>query len=164
MHITDIRSDLLKTKKLLIRIYTNTGIIGYSEGSGLPTSDIFQKYVDSVIKPQLIGSDPRIINRHWESLAIGNHDSPKLPHPYVGSVDIALWDILGKYSNLPVHALMGGAARKTIKLYWSVGSGWEMTPDEMLARVQEGRDRGFKAFKIRMDWKANRQDQNPEKD
>ena len=59
---------------------------------------------------------------------------------------------------------MGGAARLDIPLYWSVGSGWKKTPDQMLDDVMDGWDEGYKSFKIRMDWKNYRQDNNPAKD
>ena len=88
----------------------------------------------------------------------------RLPSYIVRIIDIALWDIIGKESNLPLHSLMGGAARKKIPLYWSVGSGWKKSPDEMLKDIKKGWEQGFRAFKIRMDWKGWRQDYNPEKD
>ena len=58
----------------------------------------------------------------------------------MGAVDIALWDIFGKDAGMPCHALMGGAARLDIPLYWSVGSGWRKTPVEMLDDVMDGWD------------------------
>jgi D-arabinonate dehydratase/D-galactarolactone cycloisomerase len=79
-----------------------------------------------------------------------------LPYPtttsFAGVIDIALWDIVGKVAGLPIHALLGGAARLDIPLYWSVGAGFEKTPERMAADVLRGRDRGFDSFKIRMDW------------
>ena len=79
-------------------------------------------------------------------------------------IDVALWDLLGKDTGLPVHTLMGGARRTTIPLYWSTGSGWRMQPEEMLALVRAGHEQGFRSFKIRMDWRGWRQDVDPEKD
>ena len=98
-------------------------------------------------------------------MALGKGENVyRLPAYIVGTIDIALWDIVGKESNLPLHSLMGGAARKKIPLYWSVGSGWKKSPDEMLKDIKIGWEQGFRAFKIRMDWKGWRQDYNPEKD
>jgi D-arabinonate dehydratase/D-galactarolactone cycloisomerase len=126
---------------------------------------IFEAYLDSVIKPVLIGEDPLQIDRHWETLALGKDDRLfKLPANVVGVIDVALWDLMGKEAGLPVYTLMGGAARTDIELYWSTGSGWRMQPEEMLALVQKGWDMNFRAFKIRMDWKGWRQDADPEKD
>ena len=164
MKITGFDLTELKRGRSLLQVRTDAGITGLAEAPGRT----FLAYLDSVIKPLLIGEDPRQIDRHWETLYLGSQKSipreSKLPAQVVGAVDIALWDILGNDAGLPCHALMGGAARREIPLYWSVGSGWVKTPDQMLNDVMDGWDAGYKSFKIRMDWKSYRQDANPEKD
>jgi len=171
MKITDITTTPLKTGKSLVRVQTDTGIEGWSEGPGankiVPgrNGSVFEAYLESIIKPTLIGENPLEIDRHWETLATGKEDRLyKLPANVVGVIDVALWDLLGKETGQPVYNLMGGAARTTIPLYWSTGSGWKFTPQEMLDIVKVGFDMGFEAFKIRMDWKGWRQDANPTKD
>jgi D-arabinonate dehydratase/D-galactarolactone cycloisomerase len=51
-----------------------------------------------------------------------------------------------------------------IPLYWSVGAGFEKTPERMVADVLRGQDQGFDAFKIRMDWGPVEPDVDPAKD
>ncbi|NQW18105.1 MAG: mandelate racemase/muconate lactonizing enzyme family protein [Chloroflexi bacterium] len=171
MKITDITVTPLRTNKGLLRIQTDAGVEGWAEAPGrnrvVPgrNGSVFEAYLESVIKPELIGEDPLQIDRHWETLANGKDDKLyKLPAAVVGVIDVALWDLMGKETGLPVYTLMGGAARKTIPLYWSTGSGWMMQPEEMRALAEKGWDMGFRAFKIRMDWKGWRQDSDPEKD
>ena len=113
----------------------------------------------------MVGENPLEIDRHWNTLALGRGEVfHRAPGYVVGVIDVALWDLMGKETGLPVHRLLGGATRTAIPLYWSTGSGWRMDPPEMLARVQAGWDMGFRAFKIRMDWRSWRQDANPDKD
>jgi L-alanine-DL-glutamate epimerase-like enolase superfamily enzyme len=171
MKITDITTTPLKTGKSLVRIQTDAGVEGWAEGPGVNkvvpgrNGSIFDAYLESIIKPALIGEDPLQIDRHWEMLALGKDDRLfKLPASIVGIIDVALWDLMGKETGKPVYTLMGGATRTDIELYWSTGSGWKFTPQEMLDIVKVGYDMGFKAFKIRMDWKGWRQDSNPTKD
>ncbi len=171
MKITDITVTPLTTNKGLLRIQTDAGVEGWAEAPGrnriVPgrNSAVFEAYLETIIKPVLVGEDPLQIDRHWETLANGKEDMLyKLPAGVVGVIDVALWDLLGKEAGLPVYTLMGGAARKTIQLYWSTGSGWKMQPEEMLELVKKGWDSDFRAFKIRMDWKGWRQDADPEKD
>jgi len=57
---------------------------------------------------------------------------------------VALWDILGKAAGLPVYRLLGGAARTTIPLYWSIGMGCKKTLQQMGADVQRGWDAGYR--------------------
>lgn len=164
MKITEITNTPLSTGKGLLRVQTDAGVEGWAEAPGR-NGAIFGAYLDNVVKPVLVGEDPRPIGRHWETLALGKNESAyKLPGWVVGVIDVALWDLLGKEMGLPVHTLMGGAARTTIPLYWSTGSGWRMQPGEMLELVKQGWDMGFRAFKIRMDWRGWRQDADPEKD
>ena len=171
MKITDITATPLATGKSLVRVQTDAGVEGWAEGPGINkvvpgrNGSVFNAYLETIIKPVLIGENPLDIDRHWETLAMGKDDRLyKLPASVVGIIDVALWDLLGKETGKPVYTLMGGAARTTIPLYWSVGSGWRMQPEEMVDLVKNGWDMGFRAFKIRMDWKGWRQDSNPVKD
>lgn len=171
MKIIDISYTPLTIGKSLLRVQTDAGVEGWAEAPGRArrqdgrASSVFEAYLENMIKPALVGEDPRQIERHWDTLALGRGERfYKLPGSVVGVIDVALWDLLGKETGLPVHALMGGAARRTIPLYWSVGSGWRMQPKEMLAQVEPGWEQGYRAFKIRMDWRGWRQDQDPEKD
>ena len=162
MKITDITLTALKTGKNLLRIQTDAGVEGWAEAYG---RHVFAAYLEAAIKPALVGENPLDIGRHWDTLALGRGEGfYKLPGAVVGSVDIALWDLLGKETGQPVFTLMGGATRKEIPLYWSTGSGWKMQPEEMLEKVREGWDTGYRSFKIRMDWRGWRQDIDPEKD
>ena len=164
MKISDITSTPLSIGKGLLRVCTDAGVEGWAEVPGRNNA-VFDAYLDSVIRPALTGEDPRLVDRHWETLALGRDErSIKLPGWVVGVIDVALWDLLGKETGLPVHTLMGGARRTVVPLYWSTGFGWRLQPEEMLAQVRKGRERGFRAFKIRMDWRGWRQDADPEKD
>ena len=164
MKISDITCTPLAIGKGLLRIATDAGVEGWAEVPGR-NNTVFEAYLDSVIRPALVGEDPRPVDRHWETLALGREErSNKLPGWVVGVIDVALWDLLGKDTGLPVYTLMGGARRTTIPLYWSTGSGWRMQPEEMLALVRAGREQGFRSFKIRMDWRGWRQDVDPDKD
>ena len=124
MKITDITSTLLSTGKSLVRVQTDAGLEGWAEGPGHGkylsghNPKVFNAYLESIIKPSLLGEDPLQIDRHWEALASGKGENfAKLPGSVVGIIDVALWDILGKETGLPVHTLMGGAARTSIPLY-----------------------------------------------
>ena len=176
MKITDIQVNQLRSflnegeqsfvgqgGRLIVRVYTDEGITGIAEGSrGL---DVFRAYVDSMIKPLLIGEDPRQPRQIWEKLSLGTgQQATRVPPQIAGAIDICCWDIMGKAAGLPVYAMLGGARRTEIPLYWSRGNGWRKSPGEMLEEVQEGYDKGFRAFKVRMDWRDYRQDSNPRND
>ena len=137
MKISDITCTPLAIGKGLLRVATDAGVEGWAEVPGRDA--VFEAYLDSVIRPSLVGADPRPVDRHWETLALGRDErSHRLPGWVVGVIDVALWDLLGKETGLPVHTLMGGARRTAIPLYWSTGLGWRRQPEEMLAQVRAG--------------------------
>ncbi len=176
MKITDIKVNQLRSflsegerpttgagGRLIVRVYTDEGIVGIAEGSR--SLSIFRAYVEELIKPLLVGMNPLQPRQVWETLALGTGQrATRLPPQIVGAIDVACWDITGKAAGLPLYALLGGARRTEIPLYWSRGNGWKKSPGEMLEEVQEGYERGFRAFKVRMDWRDYRQDSNPRKD
>ena len=177
MKITDIKINLMEgpktedakqfvggASKVLLRIETDEGIFGIAEGGR--NYNLFKAYLEETINPLLIGIDPRNPKMIWEMLTHGTGPglATKLPSQVVGTIDVALWDLSGKAAGLPVYQLLGGAARTEIPLYWSRGSGWRKTPEEMLSDVKLGYEKGYKAYKIRMDWRSFRQDSNPKKD
>lgn len=165
MKITSVKATLLKTGPLLVRVETDEGIYGIGEAPGRNASAL-KPFIEDFLAPVVVGQDPRHTTRLWDEMFIAtSRMGPKgLQTTGVGAVDIALWDIAGKVAGMPLHALLGGAARTRLKLYWSVGEGWGLQPEEMLAKVQQGYEQGFTAFKIRMDWFANRQDADTQKD
>ena len=165
MKITDVEAIPLRMGPVLVRVHTDEGIVGIAEASGR-TREVLKPYVEEVLKPILVGRDPCRTGQLWEEMFFATSRlGPKgLQTTGIGAVDIACWDILGKSVGMPVYDLLGGAARTRIKVYWSSGMGWKLRPEEMLTRVEEGYELGFRAFKIRMDWNANRQDADPEKD
>jgi galactonate dehydratase len=64
----------------------------------------------------------------------------------LSGIDIALWDIAGKVAQKPVHALLGGAVRQTIKAYANCGLSTD--PQELARRAQAAIDQGFQIVKF----------------
>ena len=160
----DAQQFVGKPSRTIVKIETDEGIFGIAEGPR--NYYLFKAYLDEMIKPLLVGLDPRNPKMIWEMLSHGTGAglATKINPQVVGAIDVALWDLSGKAAGLPVYQLLGGAARTKVQLYWSRGSGWRKTPDQMLDDVKLGFDKGYKAFKIRMDWRSFRQDQDPKKD
>jgi len=149
--------------RLIVQVFTDEGVIGIAEGGR--HLNVFRAYLEDLIKPLIVGMSPVQPRQIWEMLALGvGQRATRFPSQIVGAIDVACWDITGKVAGLPLYALLGGAARTEIPLYWSRGNGWCKTPEEMLEEIQEGYEKGFRAFKVRMDWRDYRQDSNPAND
>jgi galactonate dehydratase len=68
----------------------------------------------------------------------------------LAAVDEALWDIAGKFHEVPVHELLGGPVRDTVRAYaWIAGDDFcELTAEEIVTETQERIAEGFSAFKL----------------
>ena len=138
MKITDVETILLRLPVVqeigdgcqticVIRIHTDEGIVGIGEAHTNPLAAraIIDSPVYSVsaqgLKHLLIGEDPRDINRLWDKMYKSSQTYGRrglLMHAMSG-VDLALWDILGKASGLPVYRLLGGARKREHLAYAS---------------------------------------------
>lgn len=93
---------------IIVEVHTNSGIIGYGEGvadehvTGESAIGIFENLKS--MTPKLIGMDPTNIENIHQFLDTALLGNPSLK----ASIDIALYDILGKKAGLPVYKLLGG--------------------------------------------------------
>lgn len=103
----------------LVRIETDTGLVGWGEGGQYGPAEPVAACVDSILTPRLIGQDPTEPVRIWEHLYAFSRDFGQRG-TYVeamSAIDIALWDIAGQAAALPISKLLGGRFRDKITAY-----------------------------------------------
>jgi len=159
--ITDVKAYPLKTRTALVRVFTDAGVDGVGECSPMNVP-VMCHFVEAALRPIVLGRDALDTERLWDTMYYGTHKlgTSGVQPSCIAGVDIALWDIKGKLCGQPLYRLLGGAVRTTFTMYKSIGGGGAMAPAQMLERVEEAWDQGFRAFKIRMDWQY-RQDVDP---
>ena len=105
----------------LIEIKTNEGIAGWGEAfcQGLEPPEISAAVIENALKPILLEQCPLDIEVLWHKMYRTTRDYGRKGSVIsaISAVDIALWDIAGKYYNEPIHQLLGGAFRNKIKPY-----------------------------------------------
>lgn len=105
----------------LIEIKTNEGIAGWGEAfcQGLEPPEISAAVIENALKPILLEQCPLDIEVLWHKMYSTTRDYGRKGSVIsaISAVDIALWDIAGKYYNEPIHQLLGGAFRNKIKPY-----------------------------------------------
>lgn len=105
-----------KHTAMLVEIETDEGIVGWGEcyGPARTTAAV----VDSVA-PWLIGENPVRTDCLWQMICarLRDHGQKGIAIQSLSGIDIALWDIKGKYFDVPVHQLLGGAQRTEIVAY-----------------------------------------------
>ena len=107
---------------ILVEVHTDDGLIGYGESVATPSADAIQSYL-KIAGDICIGRSPfensRLMSESYHALfqALGTCSSPRYSGQVFAGLEMALWDLMGKASNRPVHDLMGGAVRDTIEYF-----------------------------------------------
>lgn len=143
MKIVEVESFLLGDAHLL-RIHTDEGISGLGQSAcwGYPAAT--DKVIDYFV-PYLIGKDPLDIEKHWHHLYRMGPFRGSILMAAISAVDIALWDIKGKFLGVPIWQLLGGRARDKVRVYELVEGGG---PDKLRADIAKAIAKGFSAVKI----------------
>lgn len=138
---------------LLVRIYTDAGIVGIGEaapygGPMISTATV----IDRELAPKIIGLDPLDVEYIWHKLFFGGyqHSRGGIFVCALSGIDMALWDIMGKALKLPIYRLLGGFRNK-VKVYASGGFyGLKKDKDAMAAELKSYVDQGFDTVKMKV--------------
>lgn len=119
MRITGLSTIRTEThgNLLWVEVHTADGLSGLGETFFSPLA--VEAYLHETVAPLLIGADARAITRINQKLVrqpVG-YASSGVEMRAASAVDIALWDLAGKRSDLPIHALVGGLARDDVRIY-----------------------------------------------
>jgi L-alanine-DL-glutamate epimerase-like enolase superfamily enzyme len=139
---------------LIIKIHTDAGIVGIGEVDSSPrmakavVEAPMSNTVATGLGRLLIGMNPldiEVINEklYRESFYCGRR--AVVIHT-IGGIDMALWDIAGKFYRQPIYQLLGGAFQKRMRAYASdlFGADGEKTKEKAKRWI----DQGFKAVKF----------------
>ncbi len=101
---------------LYVEVVTDQGLVGL--GETFFGARAVEAYVHETAAPILLGADPLRITQHAQRLRgyVGQRSAGAESRGR-SAIDIALWDLLGKVSEQPLHALLGGRARESAPIY-----------------------------------------------
>ena len=173
MKITSIKSHVLRyelDKELgysqqyykhrtahLVEVETDEGITGWGECFGPGNIALANKYiVEKVIQPLIKGDDPLKKEYIWHKVYNLLRDSGQkgMPIQALSGIDIALWDILAKKSNLPLYQLLGGKTNDKIPVYGYGMMLQKKTVEELCElfknEASQIKEKNFKAMKMKI--------------
>ncbi|MBS1858853.1 MAG: mandelate racemase/muconate lactonizing enzyme family protein [Acidobacteria bacterium] len=173
LKITALETDLLKrppgtpiydaihklsvdSGSVVLRLRTDAGITGWADVSfgmiaGGPR--VVQTILEQEVKPVILGQDPafprRIRADLWKALEYNGVGG--VVQFAIAAVDIAVWDILGKHSGMPVYKMIG-AFRDRLPVYSMCG--WYYDDDADLSHfkrsIAQAMEQGYHAVKIKV--------------
>jgi len=134
----------------VIKIETDTGIVGWGEAQSPVSPRTTQVIVEDLVRPLIMGRDPFDIEAIW-TRNFGAMRERGHPTGFyidaIGGTDIALWDIVGKATGMPVHKLAGGRYRDKVKLYAGMGG---TDPEKVADMAEEHVGYGYEALKLHL--------------
>ena len=132
----------------LVKIETDVGIIGWGDAFAFHCRRAVAEAINHMIKPHLIGKDPMNVQQI-------NFELQKTLHLFgrygitmfaISAVDIALWDIVSKFSNLPLYNILGSSGDKKMPAYASL---WRYEDAESVQdRCKHAINLGYKYIKL----------------
>lgn len=149
-------------KLVVAQIATDAGIagLGYSlvfNGGG---AEAVVTYLETRLKPVLLGEDATQVERLWEKMFRADMGVRKqgIAGYALSALDIALWDLVGKAAGQPLYKLWGAAAER-VGAYGS--GGWaKYSIAELIAEAEKYAALGCKYYKMKIhhpDEKVNRE-------
>lgn len=102
---------------LWVRVHTDQGTIGLGEtfyGAGA-----VEAHIHDTLASRLLGQDPlriEALNRLMTDLPMAQA-STGVEYRAASAIDIALWDLLGKVCDQPVHQMLGGLCADRLRVY-----------------------------------------------
>src|ERR1700738_1671280 len=130
--------DRPEQRSAWVRIHCDDGSCGVGEASPMQGGRASLGIVERNLAPMLIGKDPL---DHAVLLDTLFHTFAKLGPEgaltgALAALDIALWDLRGKFLGQPIYKLLGGAWHTSLPFYASIGGNGERTVDDVLRVVE----------------------------
>mgnify|MGYP004471307789 FL=1 len=150
MKISDVKIYTLDSYRMnwaFIKVETDDGLYGWGEAS-LGTNELALEGMIADLKRLIVGRNPLEIEKmcfevyrdiYWKGGAV--------LMSAISGIEIALWDIAGKYFNTPTYNLFGGKMRDKVKMYanaWFVGA---RELEDFARKAKNTVDLGIKALK-----------------
>ena len=149
----------LRWQPIVCRVYTDNGLYGDGEAGMAYNCGANGAYgMLKDMAQRIIGMDPLDNEVIWHKLyhtTFWGQNGGPVVFSALGAIDVALWDIKGKYFNVPVYKLLGGKKRDDLRCYASqLQYGWSdhreaMATAEDYANVsRKAVEQGYDAIKI----------------
>jgi D-galactarolactone cycloisomerase len=158
---------ITQVSEVIVKLTTDAGLVGIGEAHGpfllrqgpeglRGVNEIMQR-----ITPLVVGGDPFDVERIWQDLFALTYTSvrgiPALAREQrmlvtaMSAIDIALWDLMGKATERPVYALLGGALRRRVPayvtgFYYRDGE----RPDDLRREAAMYMEHGYRTIKVKV--------------
>ncbi len=139
-------------KLVVAEIETDEGIrgLGYSLAFGGGGAESVRSYLETRLKPLLLGEDPLAVERLWEKMYRGDRGVRRvgIAGMALSALDIGLWDIVGKAAKLPLYRLWGAVSDR-VPCYGSGGWG-RYSEQDLIDEARRYAGMGCRYYKMKI--------------
>jgi len=139
--------EIRQADNVLVRLEADSGAVGWGEAASAPTmtGETVESMMAAVgyLKPAVEGRPAGDIAGTLTAMAgrmYGNSAAK-------AAIEMALHDLIGRATNRPVHALLGGKQRSRMPILGVIGTG---DPASDLREAERKKAEGYAAFKIKV--------------
>ena len=144
MKISSFKIYEVKPRWIFIKIITDEGIEGWGEMISGTKTETVTACANEMCK-KLLGRNPFDIEALWQELYRSFFRGGPINMTVISGIETALWDIKGKYYNMPVYEFLGGKVRDKLKVYSWIGGD---RPNNVSEEAKQRFDQGFTAVKM----------------
>lgn len=145
MKITNIELFNVPPRWLFLKISTDDGYYGWGEPIVEGQAATVKAAVEDM-SDYLLGRDPLQIEDIWQTLYRARfYRGDAVTMSAIAGINQALWDIKGKFHNVPIYDLLGGKVRDRVQIYAWVGGD---RPSDVAQQAQGRKDDGLNAVKM----------------
>ena len=137
------RNPTFAQSNVVLTVETDIGITGAGEGG---TREMLQQCAGT-----MIGKDPFRSEALWQEMYMTWFYAPGREKIHaLGGLDMALWDIKAKALQIPLHQMLGGAARDYCECYPTSGAvaGGRAAALSLKERAKATMEAGYRLFRI----------------
>lgn len=129
-----------------LRLTTDDGVVGVGDATLNGRELAVASYLKDHVCQLLVGRDSRNIEDTWQFLYRSCYwRRGPVTMAAIAAVDMALWDIKGKYANMPVYDLLGGACRTGARAYGHA-SGTDL--ESLFDSIRYEMELGYKMIRV----------------
>ena len=144
-------------RSAFVRIETDDGLFGLGEASPMQGGLASLTIIAADMAPFLIGKDPLdhavlLDTLYHKCIKLGPEGATTAA---LAALDIALWDLKGKFLGQPIYKLLGGAWRTSLTCYASIGGNAWRSVDEVVEVVRR-RVEKEKPAAVKIRWDGDR--------
>jgi galactonate dehydratase len=133
---------------LFVRLHTSTGLTGLGEASLEWQEKTVETLLHEWAADRIIGCDPFDIERIIGNMIRDQYQGGATIMTAISSLEVALWDIVGKACGQPVYKLLGGRYHSHLPAYANGWYGGAANPHEYAELAKEAVAKGYNALKF----------------